>query len=330
MAGGLERRGRRAPGRRVRPARPLRAAAAALALGLGLPGCAAAAGPAPRDAVIEGWLGNDETVALPALAALAAGGDPQARVLLALIDKTAELQGPWLLSQPREARATLLRAPGGRSGTSWMSVAAAAGDPLASAWVALWSVSAGAPVAAEFARLGEGRAAREAVLTLAGRETPGLAVFGESPDFPPSLRYLLLPHGAAAPADWPAGAIGRLMLGEAVAPGDQIAWLLSAPEARPIAALCGDLCPATAGSCALATFHALGNPLAVLTLGSPASSIIPDGRFDHSRRGHSAVLRRILLGWTGRGRDTRMAAIAAEDACLAAALGDEAARTVPK
>jgi len=70
------------------------------------------------------WLADDDETALPELAALAAEGNRAAQVLLARIDATPWFQGPWLVGLPRKERNTLLRAPGGLSGRSWMQVAA--------------------------------------------------------------------------------------------------------------------------------------------------------------------------------------------------------------
>ena len=48
------------------------------------------------------WLADDEETALPELAALAAGGNRAAQVLLAQIDVTPSFQGPWLAGLPRK------------------------------------------------------------------------------------------------------------------------------------------------------------------------------------------------------------------------------------
>ena len=46
------------------------------------------------------WLSDDEETALPELAALAAGGNRAAQVLLTQIDVTTSWQGPWLAQLP--------------------------------------------------------------------------------------------------------------------------------------------------------------------------------------------------------------------------------------
>ena len=105
------------------------------------------------------WLDDDEETALPELAALAAGGNRAAQVLLAQIDVTLWIQGPWLVGLPRKERNALLRAPGGLSGRSWMQ-AAADDTPLAQLWLVQPTPAATAETALAFAAMGEHRAAR--------------------------------------------------------------------------------------------------------------------------------------------------------------------------
>src|SRR5690606_14136001 len=97
---------------------------------LGLAGAAGAATIAGQDdprfrAALAAWLADDEPAALPELAALAARDNRAAQILLALIDRVAVYQGPWLLRRERATRLALTRAPGGLSGRSWMAEAAA-------------------------------------------------------------------------------------------------------------------------------------------------------------------------------------------------------------
>ncbi|MGB0411252.1 MAG: hypothetical protein ACPGFA_06675 [Pikeienuella sp.] len=95
---------------------------------------AASAQPAGHDApafkqAVEAWLDDDDQTALPALAKLAHEDNRAAQVLLGRI--ATRPMGSWLAEMGRKERMALLRAPGGLSGTSWLKVAAEAGDPLA-------------------------------------------------------------------------------------------------------------------------------------------------------------------------------------------------------
>lgn len=270
---------------------------------------------------IAHWLEGDETAALPALAALAQEGNTAAQMLLALIDKTPELQGPWLSHLSRQDRAALMRAPGGMSGRSWMRVAADA-SPLAGLFVALWSVEAQGQLVLDLMYQGEYRAAREAVLALVAREKPGLAGYAQDPAWPAGMRAL----AGAGQDDLAPGDPQRLWLGEVPAPEDLVFWLLSAPDARPIAALCETLCPQTVAGCALAAVTMLGQPFAVHTLGTPLEGLIANETFVMSARGRASVLRKAELVASGRVKAERLQQITALDACFADAMVAERAR----
>jgi hypothetical protein len=118
-------------------------------------------------AALDLWLAEDDETALPEFAALAAGGNRAAQVLLAHIDATMPLQAPWLASLPRAERIALMRQPGGVSGRSWIS-AAATDTPLAAAWSALWSAADRdeVEIARAFAAMGEPRAVRMALTAM--------------------------------------------------------------------------------------------------------------------------------------------------------------------
>lgn len=64
---------------------------------------------APFVEAVARWLDGPEHVALPLIAAEARAGNPAAQLLLALIDRTPSLQGPWLARLPRSERLALLR-----------------------------------------------------------------------------------------------------------------------------------------------------------------------------------------------------------------------------
>lgn len=287
-------------------------------------------------AAVAAWLADDEAAALPTLAALATAGNAAAQMLLALIDKAPELQGPWLAALPREKRISVLRASGGRSGRSWMRVAAADGVALAGLWVELWSVAAAPDIVLRFARAGEARAAREAGIVLAKRERRGFAALAEDPAFPPELGPFAWAEWAAAPAGAERAAEAfaaldhgdphRALWGAPPAAAPLQAWLLAAAPALPVAAFCHALCPGEPGACARAAFGALGNPLSLDTLGSPSETLIEAADFAASPRGRAALMRRIQLIGPVALRSRLLAAAAEVDACFARHLAEGWAR----
>jgi hypothetical protein len=290
-------------------------------------------------AAVALWLDGDEADGLGAMATLAQGGNPAARMLLALIDKTPELQGHWLSRLPRAERITLIRAPGGISGRSWMH-AAAAQVPLAALWLSLWDVAAPMHLVLDFAAAGESRAARETAVALAARERRGFAEIADLPGFPRSLRFLVWREWDEADAEASAAERAALAPGDpqraidmATPEPDRTAlarWLLSAAEAAPIGQFCRDRCAESADSCALAAWEALGSYRALLVQGSPSERLIPADRFDASRRGQTALLRRILLAVDSRGRRSQLAAARVSDSCFADLLETEAQAYAPR
>ncbi|PTX05385.1 hypothetical protein [Pararhodobacter aggregans] len=325
----------------LRPLRPLArllaGAALALTLAAGLndaaattpvPGAEAEAFVAARDA----WLADDEGTALPALATLAAEGNAAARVLLGQIDKMPALQGPYLAHLPRAQRIALLRAPGGMSGRSWL--AEEAGHPLVAAWIALRTPGGGPDLITRFEALDEPRAAREALVTLAAREHPDLttvdpaAVDGD-------LLYLLwraadAPHRAAIADLVPVGSAQWQMMGEVMDTPALERWLMASTAAEPLLSLCRALCDDDQmAACLGAAYGALGSHDALLTLGSPAESLIAQEEFLNSPRGRASTMRRILLASSMRARRAMLDRVSSEVSCLGDALRAEAQRYRP-
>lgn len=274
------------------------------------------------------WLHGDEAEALSDLRALAQQDDTRALLLLGLIDKTPSLQGPWLARLPRAERLALLRAPGGMSGRSWLTLAG--DDPLAQTWLSLMRVEAGLETALRFAEMGEARAARQAVITLAVRERLDLG--GAWPDgFDPELAWLTWPGADTdlraqildlVPEEHPQRAFMRLPVAE----GGLQEWLATSPAARPLQALCDAECPESRPACLSASYAALGSHASLLMLGSPAERLIPDAEFLESARGRAAVLRRILLAADARGRARLIESARRGDACFGELMAGENAR----
>lgn len=288
------------------------------------PVIAGADAPALQQALAQ-WLEDDEGAALTALAGLATQGNRAAQVLLGVIDKSPALQGPWLSRLPRADRVALMRAPGGLSGRSWL--AEAADQPVAAAWLALLRADSGPEVGAQLLALGEARAARQALVTLAAREHPELATAWHD-WMDPDLAFVVWHRARPALQDRiaalvPAGHPQRALMGLPGLAADWDDWLAHSPGALPLRSLCAADCPETQASCRRAAMAAMGGPVVALTLGSPVEALIPQDRFLASPRGRAAMRRRILLAADVRGRAALLARATAADACLGSHLTAE-------
>ncbi|MCB1396604.1 MAG: hypothetical protein H6898_11640 [Rhodobacter sp.] len=295
------------------------------------PGIPGAEAPALRQALTD-WLADDEAVALPALSELAQDGNTAARLLLGLIDKTPALQGPFLAHIARRDRIALLRAPGGFSGRNWLG---SLGDlPLARAWSDLWTVEAGPVVIETFTALDEPRAAREAMVVLAAREHPALRTM-PADGIDTDLLYLFWRSADAERRAQLAGLVPvghpqRLMMGETIDARDTDLWLASAEAAAPIETLCAATCPGDdAPACRSAAYRALNSHNALLTLGTPAETLVPQAEFLGSARGRATVMRRILLATPMSGRRAMLARVRTHSECLGTALSAENGRYMP-
>lgn len=286
----------------------------------------------------DAWLADDEAAALPALAQLAGAGNTAAQMLLALIDKSPALQGPWLSGQSRQVRMALMRAPGGLSGVSWMRLAAET-DPRAALWVSMWHVDAPVSIILDFARAGELRAAREAIVTLSSRGRTGFGDIGVDPDFPAAPRRPVWSEWAEDPdlaADRAAeiaalhpGDPQRAGLGEALSPGALDDWLADAPEAHGLRALCASICPDAEVTCRAVGYGAFLSHDSFLSFGSPIAALVPPEAFAESPRGQAALLRHALLTVDARQRRILLADMRERSSCLATRMEGESARYRP-
>jgi hypothetical protein len=277
---------------------------------------------------VEHWLHSDEDVGLIALADLAHDGNAAARLLLAIIDKTPALQGPWLAHLPREERIALLRQPGGLSGRSWLHELTDL--PLGAAWLSLMDPNTGPEVVATLTELGEARAAREALVMLAAREHPGLRTLDPA-SIDPDLIFLLW---RGADDDRRAELLEHVTAGgaqhaliEGTLDTDRLQhWLTGAGAGAPLDAICAHECPETRALCLSNAYRALASHNALLTLGSPLEALVPQERFLATPRGRESTLRRILQTHDARGRRALISQMREHDACLADVLEAEAAR----
>ena len=279
-------------------------------------------------AALDLWLDDAEDRALPEIATLAGDGNKAARLLLAVIDKTPSLQGPWLAYLSRSERIALLRQPGGLSGRSWFH--ALGNHPLGAAWQAIMLPDAGPEVVDTFVEFGEQRAAREALVVLTAREHPALDTIPlESVD--PELLYLLWrgtnDDRRAALFDRVArDSPQRVLMGGRPEDARLLDWLSQSEAGAPLVAVCAFHCTATRERCLGGAYAALASHNALLVLGSPVEALIPQDEFLASPRGRASVLRRILQTHDARGRRALIAQMRNHDACLADVLEAEAAR----
>lgn len=281
---------------------------------------------------LAAWLNNDEGAALPIFATLAQDGNVAAQVLLGLIDKTPALQGPFLAQLPRADRLDLIRASGGLSGQSWLI--RARDQALVAAWLELWTVGATPQVLEAFRSLSEPRAAREALITLAARDAPGLAAL-DLASVDPELLYTLWRNASPERRTTVSSLIPpedpqRALMGERIDARVLDRWLASSPAAAPLAALCAAVCPESGDTCRGAAYRALNSHDALLTLGTPSEALVDQDTFLRSPRGHSTVLQRILLSTDMRGRRAMLAYLHNHSTCLAEALTAEHQQYYPR
>ena len=274
---------------------------------------------------LELWLEGDDEASIPLLSTLAQDNNSASQILLGMIDKTAALQGPMIVFLPRMERMALLRAPGGLSGQNWMRVAAL-NTQYAKNWVALWHMEDGVEIAKEFASMNEPRATRSALLMAVNRQGSGFEQQLLTKDwYPQSLRHLtksrmLLPEDVK---DLHAGDPVRKSAGLQLQDSDLRAWLQTSSMALHLRAACDRNCAKTQPDCMLALYRGLNSYYALLVMGSPSATIIPEQAFAESLRGSQSVARHIMVRHTARTRDVMLRQLAPIDGCAVAWLEDE-------
>ena len=277
------------------------------------------------------WLSGEEAAPVAGFAELAQSDNLAAQVLLGLIDKRGALQGPETAWLTRTERIAQLRASGGLSGQNWVTYAAAR-SPFAQALADLWRGERGIELAQHFAKSGEDRACREALMTVAARRESGLLPAElETPWYPEGLRHLVYPRVLSPDAveDLHAGDPQRRAAGELPMPDDLRDWLAAAPLAMPLRAACSTQCPTSQRACAHALYIGLGGYPAILSLGSPVAALVSDADFAASRRGQQAIARQIMLRYMTRAREQMLGKLQEVDSCTADWLALEFARYVP-
>ncbi len=153
----------------------------------------------PLDDAVAAWVAADDATALPALAALAQGGDTRAMLFLGAIDPRPVVTD-WALALDRQTRNALLRRPGGLSGQSWLG-AIPAGDPQRPLADALLAARAGDPL--PLLAQGQPGAAVQPLLRMFN-ETPGaLATLSRDEPLSPTLDALVWRDARDAPSAFP-------------------------------------------------------------------------------------------------------------------------------
>ncbi len=280
-------------------------------------------------AALDLWLSDDDKQALPALSALAKDGNTAARMLIALIDKGAAFQGPWLALRSKRERIGLLRDEGGLSGTSWMR---RVGDqPIAGLLLDLLDSKGDYITALSLADFGEARAVRVGLVSLEARQNSRFGDYADDPRFPKEVRYLIW-------QDWDREGDKRDLIDQALTelaegdpqrgmlgnPGNPEAiedWLLETEIAQPLKQLCAQNCAKDQGACLVAGYRSLGGYRQIVSIGTPIATLISEERFAQSPRGQVSVLRQALsyVFMT----EARLKRIAEFDTCYAALLEDE-------
>ena len=277
------------------------------------------------------WLDGDDENSIPVFAALAQDNNTASQVLLSLVDKTAALQGPMIVLLPRAERSALLRAPGGFSGRNWMNIAAQ-NNLYAKHWVSLWQMENGIAVAKGFAAMDEPRATRNALLMTVNRQGAGFEPHLLAEEwYPQSLRHLTRSRTLSSEeaADLHPGHPLRKSTGLSLEDSDLRDWLQSSPLALHLRAACDMNCRPTRADCMLALYHALNSYYALLVIGSPSATLIPEQTFAYSARGSHAVARHIMVRHSARTRDIMLRNLASIDECTVAWLQDEFRRYMP-
>ncbi len=276
---------------------------------------------------LDAWLADNDYKALSALAELAQAGDTNAQLLLGVIANRPH--SPYVVNLPRSDRKTLLRAPGGLSGTSWLNVAADAGNLRAQALIAVQAPPFVTSAISTLMNLGEDDAAATAMLRAATyrRTDPNADIFDKN--YPADMAYAAKVLKLSASLDkgrldWRQGD-DPLKLVEVLAAGvildrrpnsgpardlslrlfpglyretDALpagAFLLEiAPVSRPanrLRAYCEAACPRAVAACVGDAVALLGGYDQIWRFGPPINALVSEDRYLSSPRFHADIAR---------------------------------------
>ncbi|MBO9453309.1 hypothetical protein J7426_23825 [Tropicibacter sp. R16_0] len=320
-------------------------ASLALLFGVGF----AAAGSDLQEAV-DLWLSGNDAESLPILSKLAKSGDTDARLLLAQIEVTDKGPSPYRLSLSKQQARDLFRQVDETSpfATSWLTVEAQSGDPLAAALLRARSADPDPEVILQLAALGEHQATDHPsrIVSLYGtpedRQTlansphllselaPYVAYLSDTPeprgDGLAALRHIIgRTEGIDANDAETLGIAGLLALGFGfgdASPANRWykpvqEWVMTAPETRPIANLCNAQCGSQAPACGMAMMALAGGYFEVIRIDSPLEKLIPQKVFLDSKRAQLMTLRRAALARSETNNPPGLNEIAAFSQCAA-------------
>lgn len=287
----------------------------------------------PVERAVALWLDGDDAQALPLLAELAAGGDVQARLLLARIE-TSDL-GPSPFRQalePAQSRELFRQKDWSAFGRSWLKTEAEDGNLLAQSLLAAKRPKPDPDLIARLNALGEHQATDypTRIVALYGDADMRAGLLANPDlmqDLKPYLTYLsvdpeprgdglaalrhIQPDPVDASSDQAMAMAGVLALG--LGYGDLSPenpwrpavenWLMTSPATRPIAQLCNAQCGDKAPACAFAFLALSGGYFEVIRVDSPLETVIPQDQFLDSPRARLMVLRRAALARTETNED---------------------------
>lgn len=288
-----------------------------------------AAVAASFEEALDEWLADNDFKALPALAKLARSGDTDAQLLLGVI--ATRPHSPYVLNLPRKDRNTLLRAPGGLSGRSWLKVAADVGDVRARALIKTQAPPFVSSAIATLLNLGEDDAAATAMLRASAyrRTDPTASLFDLV--LPSDMAYISTVLRLSASLEqvqvnWRPGddllnlieviAAGAFTsrrpdsapskdLSQRLFPGDFSGTdakkagdllLAIAPMSRPanrILRFCAAACPKEVSVCAGDTVALLGGYDQIWRFGPPITALVSEDRYLDSPRFHADMARQM-------------------------------------
>jgi len=282
-------------------------------------------------AALATWLQDNDANSLPQLAALAAGGNVAARLLLSRIEMTDQAPGAYLTGLSRKERVELFRSSSGTGlfRPTWLKAESESGNRIAGLLLESANTVVNLDAIRALYDIGEPQAAYDLIREVAGNGTPQqkqeLADFlPRDSDLMPYLRALQHPQAGLTPgqaalqeslggnqlqgpeADTRAAAyfleygyqtgVQGSEFGPANYYYDDLSdWVESAAATAPIANLCRRYCAGDNGNCAVTVLGLVGGYYKAIKFDSPLETLIEQSRYQASDRAIGMVLRRVAF-----------------------------------
>ena len=269
---------------------------------------------------VELWLNGSDLEALEALSTLAKSGNSAAQILLAQIASRGHMHGHVTADLPRKDRISLLRAPKGLSGKSWLAEAQN-NEPLATALLQSREIGKKAAAIAALVEYGEPTAAMLAARSMLfqGEAAQLLDVLegldGKLPEEASVLLLWALYQNENSDSGRYVGSarVGTLVLGDELFQKYELAWTAASPLAlvedpdlraniirlsddvrswTPIRTFCEANCKDSRQICTAVGASAL-SAAGPFSLRSPAESLIPNDVYWSSARAEPDMVRQI-------------------------------------